>query len=193
MTLILLGDLDATKSLRALRRPELIHTRFQYRLKRIGRKLYIKAKTDHKVHDSKIYAVPVLRAGLGLYQGACIGGHSGKVGFIDIKRDEETLLPSLGMYKCAPDISNYVTFVFETMLATGGSLSKAITTLKDRSQAQKIVAITLICAPQGITRLQTDHPDVDIYTVSVDEGLDEHGYIVPGLGDAGDRLYGEID
>ena len=146
------------------------------------------------VDVDKVYSVVVMRAGLGLWFGAYEHLRGRPVGFIDAKRDHVTLKPVLGMYKCNPDLGGKTVLVFETMLATGGSLSAAITALKKESEVlpQRIIAVTLLAAPEGIAQMEHDHPDVLVVTACIDEGLDERGYIVPGLGDAGDRLFGPI-
>ena len=167
---------------------------FQHYLKCLGDGLTVHAQKKFQFSYQNMYPIAVLRAGLGLLPLRWPLTDNG-VGFIDVKRDHETLQPTLGMYKCRRDLHGLTVLVYETMLATGGSLSAAISAVKHESRMppQRIIAITLLVAPEGIRRMKTDHPDVDIVTACVDEGLDEHGYIVPGLGDAGDRLYGPID
>ncbi|MFY9505958.1 MAG: uracil phosphoribosyltransferase [Caldicoprobacterales bacterium] len=147
-------------------------------------------KTKSKVlAGKKIGVVPILRAGLGMVDGITSLIPSAKVGHIGLYRDPETLEPVEYYCKLPTDIHERDLIITDPMLATGGSASAAISFLKQRG-AKHIKLMCLIAAPEGIERVQKDHDDVDIYVAAVDEKLNEHGYIVPGLGDAGDRLFG---
>ena len=146
-------------------------------------------KTVQKELDSEIVIVPILRAGLGMVDGIRGMIPTAKVGFIGLYRDEETLEPVEYYAKFPESINESIVLVVDPMLATGGSASAAITMLKKRG-VKDIRYVGLVAAPEGIKTLQNDHPDVDIYVASLDEKLNEKGYIVPGLGDCGDRLFG---
>ena len=115
---------------------------------------------------------------------------SAKVGHIGLYRDPETHLPVEYYCKMPPDISERQIFVVDPMLATGGSASAAISLLKEKYGCKQIVLMDIIAAPEGIAVIRKDHPDVDLFVAAVDEKLNEHAYIVPGLGDAGDRIFG---
>ncbi len=143
-----------------------------------------------KVLDGKKLAiVPILRAGLGMSGGILTLIPAAKVGHIGLYRDEETLEPKEYYCKLPADIQNRVVLIPDPMLATGGSASAAISFVKARG-AKNIKLLCIIAAPGGIDRIVKDHPDVDVYIGCVDEKLNEHGYIIPGLGDAGDRIFG---
>lgn len=146
-------------------------------------------KTTSKVLKDYVVLVPVLRAGLGMLDGALDLIPNAKVGHIGLYRDEKTLQPVEYYAKFPPVMPEAIVIMLDPMLATGGSSSAAITLLKKRN-AKKLKCLSLVSAPEGIKKMQEDHPDVMIYTAGVDRKLNEHGYIVPGLGDAGDRLYG---
>ncbi|MEG1287325.1 MAG: uracil phosphoribosyltransferase [Clostridium sp.] len=137
----------------------------------------------------KIAIVPILRAGLGMVDGILKLIPAAKIGHIGLYRDEETLQPVEYFCKLPQDIAERDVMVVDPMLATGGSASDAITLLKKRG-AKNLRLVCLISSPEGIKFVQENHPDVDIYVAGIDEKLNEKGYIVPGLGDAGDRLYG---
>lgn len=137
----------------------------------------------------KVAIVPILRAGLGMVGGMTKLIPAAKVGHIGLYRDEETLKPVEYFCKLPQDIGERDVIVTDPMLATGGSAADAITMLKQKG-AKNIRLMCLIAAPEGIKAVVDLHPDVDVYIASIDEKLDENGYIVPGLGDAGDRLYG---
>ena len=155
----------------------------------------IEVKTPVATAKSKVLAgrkvglVPILRAGLGMVDGMLRLIPAAKVGHVGLYRDPNTLLPVEYYCKLPSDIAERDLIVIDPMLATGGSASAAIGFLKDRG-AKNIKLMCLIAAPEGILAVQTVHTDVDIFVAAVDERLNEHGYIVPGLGDAGDRLYG---
>lgn len=137
----------------------------------------------------KVAIVPILRAGLGMVGGMTSLIPAAKVGHIGLYRDEETLKPVEYFCKLPQDIGDRDVIVTDPMLATGGSAKDAITLLKEKG-AKHIRLMCLVAAPEGIKEVMDEHPDVDIYVASVDEKLNEKGYVVPGLGDAGDRLYG---
>ncbi|NLJ41594.1 MAG: uracil phosphoribosyltransferase [Clostridiales bacterium] len=141
------------------------------------------------ISGKKVAIVPILRAGLGMVDGMLRLIPAAKVGHIGLYRDPETLEPVEYYCKLPTDLEERDLIVTDPMLATGGSASAAIDFLKKRS-AGSIKLVCLVAAPEGIKRVQKDHPDVGIYVAAVDECLNEHGYIVPGLGDAGDRLFG---
>lgn len=137
----------------------------------------------------KMAIVPILRAGLGMVDGMLKLIPAAKVGHIGLYRDEKTLKPVEYFCKLPQDIGERDVIVTDPMLATGGSAVDAIHLLKQRG-AKNIRLMCLIAAPEGIKEVMKSHPDVDIYVAAIDEKLNEHGYIVPGLGDAGDRLFG---
>ena len=137
----------------------------------------------------KMAIVPILRAGLGMVDGMLKLIPAAKVGHIGLYRDDETLQPVEYFCKLPQDIAERDVIVVDPMLATGGSAADAITMLKRRG-AKNLRLMCLISSPEGIEFVQKEHPDVDIYVAGIDEKLNEHGYIVPGLGDAGDRLFG---
>ena len=145
--------------------------------------------TAKQICGKKAAIVPILRAGLGMVEGMLTIMPAAKVGHIGLYRDPETLEPVEYYCKLPSDISARDVFVTDPMLATGGSASAAITMLKEKG-AKKIHFLCIIAAPEGLERLKADHPDVDIYIGALDEKLNDHGYIVPGLGDAGDRIFG---
>lgn len=147
-----------------------------------------RAKTK-VIAGKKLGIVPILRAGLGMVDGMMRLIPAAKVGHIGLYRDPETLKPVEYYCKLPSDITERDLIVVDPMLATGGSACAAIHFLKERG-AQNIKLVNLIAAPEGIEAVHREHPDVPIYVASIDERLNEHGYIVPGLGDAGDRLFG---
>lgn len=141
------------------------------------------------INGKKMGLIPILRAGLGMVDGMLKLIPTAKVGHIGLYRDPETLNPVEYYVKLPADIEERDLIVIDPMLATGGSASAAITALKERG-GRNIKLMCLIAAPEGIRRIEKDHPDVEIYVAAVDDHLNDHGYIVPGLGDAGDRLFG---
>ncbi|MGV2876213.1 uracil phosphoribosyltransferase [Macrococcus capreoli] len=145
--------------------------------------------TAKRLSGKKIAVVPILRAGLGMTDGVLKMIPAARVGHIGLYRDPETLKPVEYFAKLPQDIEERDFIVVDPMLATGGSAIEAINSLKKRG-AVKIRFMCLIAAPEGVKLLQEAHPDVDIYIAALDEKLNDHGYIVPGLGDAGDRLFG---
>lgn len=143
----------------------------------------------HVLAGKSIGIVPILRAGLGMVDGVTRLIPTAKVGHIGLYRDPATLEPVEYYCKLPIDSENRQLILLDPMLATGGSASAAIRFIKNRN-CFNVRMVCLIAAPEGIARIQKDHPDVDIYVAGLDEKLNEHGYIVPGLGDAGDRLFG---
>lgn len=137
----------------------------------------------------EMVVVPILRAGLGMVDGILALIPTAKVGHVGLYRDEETLEPHLYYAKFPSVITEAEVLVVDPMLATGGSVSQAIDILKRRG-VKHISYVGLVGAPEGVKRLQTDHPDVNIFLAALDDHLNEKGYIIPGLGDCGDRLYG---
>lgn len=141
--------------------------------------------------NQQIVLVPVLRAGLSLVNSFIELIPEAKVGHIGIQRDEKTLMPIDYYYKTPKNLHISKVIILDPMLATGGSASAAIGFLKERG-AHEIILACLISAPEGIKRIESDHPDVKIYVAKIDRELNENGYILPGLGDAGDRTFGTI-
>ncbi|OUN14007.1 uracil phosphoribosyltransferase [Flavonifractor sp. An91] len=141
------------------------------------------------IAGKKLAIVPVLRAGLGMVDGILTLIPSAKVGHIGLYRDPDTLEPVEYYCKMPNDIAERDVIILDPMLATGGSASAAIQFIKNY-EVKHIKLMNIIAAPEGIERVHHDHPDVDIYCAALDEKLNEHGYIVPGLGDAGDRIFG---
>ena len=137
----------------------------------------------------KLGIVPILRAGLGMVDGVTTLVPAARIGHIGLYRDPQTLEPVEYYCKLPADAQSRELLVLDPMLATGGSASAAVSFLKQRD-CHHIRLVNLIAAPEGIARMQKAHPDVDIYVAALDERLNEHGYIIPGLGDAGDRLFG---
>ena len=142
-----------------------------------------------KVDENRYAFVPILRAGTGMLDGLISIMPNAKIGHIGLYRNEETLKPVKYYFKTPKDLANRVTIVLDPMLATGGSSIDAISMLKEEG-AKEIKFLCIIAAPEGIKALQEVHPDVEIYAAALDEKLNEKGYIVPGLGDAGDRIFG---
>jgi len=147
-------------------------------------------KTNVKMLNEDRYAfVPILRAGTGMLEGITSIIPNAKIGHIGMYRNEETLKPVKYYFKVPKDISNREVLILDPMLATGGSGCDAIQMIKEEG-AKKIKFLCIIAAPEGIKKMQEEHPDVEIYCAKIDEKLNEIGYIVPGLGDAGDRIFG---
>lgn len=142
-----------------------------------------------RLAGKKMAVVPILRAGLGMVDGILSLVPSAKVGHIGLYRDPETLEPVKYYCKMPKDIAEREVLIVDPMLATGGSASAAITFIKEYG-CTNIKMLNILAAPEGIACVRKDHPDVDIYVAAVDEKLNDHGYIVPGLGDAGDRIFG---
>jgi len=145
--------------------------------------------TAKELAGKKLAVVPILRAGLGMVEGMLAMIPAAKVGHIGLYRDPETLVPVEYYCKLPADSSERDIFVVDPMLATGGSAEAAITMLKQKG-VKNIRFMCIIAAPEGVKKLQEVHPDVDIYIGALDDHLNDHGYIVPGLGDAGDRIFG---
>ena len=145
--------------------------------------------TQQVVEDDSVVIVPILRAGLGMVNGVHVLFPLAKVGHIGMYRNEETLEPDTYYCKLPQGIENKFVVLIDPMLATGGSACDAIQLLKDKG-CKNIKFMAIIGAPEGISRVAEAHPDVKIYVSTVDRCLNEHGYILPGLGDAGDRLFG---
>ena len=143
----------------------------------------------HRIAGKKLAVVPILRAGLGMVDGMVSMMPNVKVGHVGLYRDPQTLEPVKYYFKMPPDIQERDVIVVDPMLATGGSASAAIQFLKDDG-VKHIKLMSIIGAPEGVERMQKDHPDVDIFVAALDDHLNDHGYIVPGLGDAGDRIFG---
>ena len=145
--------------------------------------------TQRMVEDDSVVIVPILRAGLGMVNGVHVLFPLAKVGHIGMYRDEETLEPQTYYCKVPHGIENKFVLLVDPMLATGGSACDAIQLLKDKG-CKNIKFMAILGAPEGVARLAETHPDVKIYVSTLDRCLNEHGYILPGLGDAGDRLFG---
>lgn len=148
----------------------------------------LKMKT-RKLNENKYAFIPILRAGMGMIDGVLNVIPNAKIGHIGLYRDETTLEPHKYYYKVPKDIANREVIVVDPMLATGGSACDAIQMIK-ADGVKKIKFLCMIAAPEGIKRLQTEHPDIQIYVASLDEKSNDKGYILPGLGDAGDRIFG---
>lgn len=145
--------------------------------------------TGKELAGKKLAIVPILRAGVGMVDGMLSLIPAAKVGHIGLYRDPETLEPVEYYCKLPADCSERQVFVVDPMLATGGSSAAAIRMLKEKG-VKNIRFLCIIAAPEGVKRMREEHPDVDIYIGALDEKLNDHGYIVPGLGDAGDRIFG---
>lgn len=141
------------------------------------------------LNEDKYAFVPILRAGTGMLEGITTIIPNAKIGHIGMYRNEETLKPVKYYFKVPKDIANREVLILDPMLATGGSGCDAIQMIKEEG-VKKIKFLCIIAAPEGINKMQEEHPDVEIYCAKIDERLNEIGYIVPGLGDAGDRIFG---
>lgn len=142
-----------------------------------------------RIKGKKITIVPILRAGLGMLDGVLELVPSAKISVVGLYRNEETLEPVPYFEKFTSDIHERMALIVDPMLATGGSMIAAIDMLK-KAGCSSISALVLVAAPEGIRKLQAAHPDVTLYTAAIDSHLDENGYIIPGLGDAGDKIFG---
>ena len=150
------------------------------------------AKCKSKVlAGKKVGVVPILRAGLGMLNGVVNMIPAARVGHVGMYRDPETLKPVEYYCKLPSDVAERTLIVVDPMLATGGSASAALSLIKEKG-AQSIILMCLVAAPEGIEVINKEHPDVPVYVAAVDEKLNDHGYIVPGLGDAGDRIFGTL-
>lgn len=145
--------------------------------------------TGYRISGKKLGIVPILRAGLGMVDGVLEVIPAAKIGHIGMYRDEETLMPVEYYSKLPKDVESRDILVVDPMLATGGSACDAIGRLKEKG-CKDIKLLSIIAAPEGVKKLQEEHPDVEIFIAQLDDGLNEDSYIVPGLGDAGDRLFG---
>lgn len=143
------------------------------------------------LNEESFVVVPVLRAGLAMAEGVLNILPGASVGHIGLYRDEKTFKPVKYYLKMPPNLDEKILIVTDPMLATGGSSSAALQMLKEIG-AKKIILMSIIAAPQGIGKISAEHPDIPIYTAAIDEGLNENCYIIPGLGDAGDRIFGTL-
>ena len=145
--------------------------------------------TGQRLVGKKATVVPILRAGIGMLDGVLELMPRAKISVVGLYRDEETLQPVTYFEKLTSDIDQRMALIIDPMLATGGSMNATIDILK-KAGCTDIRALILVAAPEGIAKVQSAHPDVDIYTASIDDHLNENGYIIPGLGDAGDKIFG---
>jgi len=145
--------------------------------------------TVERIKGKKVTVVPILRAGLGMMDGVLDLIPSARVSVVGLYRDEQTLQPVCYFQKLTRGIGDRTALILDPMLATGGSIVAAVDLLK-QAGCRRIKGLFLVAAPEGIARLQQTHPDVEIYVAAIDERLNEHGYILPGLGDAGDKIFG---
>lgn len=142
-----------------------------------------------QIKGKKVTVVPILRAGIGMLDGVLDMIPSAKVSVVGISRNEETLMPEPYFERFVGHLGSRVAWVIDPMLATGGSLIATIDMLR-RNGCQHICALTLVSAPEGIRAVEKAYPDISVYTAAIDSHLNEHGYIIPGLGDAGDKIFG---
>ena len=142
-----------------------------------------------KIKGKKLTIVPILRAGLGMLDGVLRLVPNAKISVVGLYRDEETLQPVAYFDKVVKDVAQRTALIVDPMLATGGTLIATIDLLKEKG-CSHIMGLFLVAAPEGLAAVTSKHPDVDIYTAAIDEKLNEHGYILPGLGDAGDKIFG---
>ena len=145
--------------------------------------------TAERIKGKKITVVPILRAGIGMLDGVLELVPSAKISVVGLYRDEETLQPVAYFEKLAHDIEERMALIIDPMLATGGSMNATIDMLK-KAGCTSIRALVLVAAPEGVKAVQDAHPDVEIFTAALDSHLNEQGYIIPGLGDAGDKIFG---
>ena len=151
----------------------------------------IEETSGHRL-SSPITLVPILRAGVGMTEGIQAMIPEARVGHIGVYRNEETKKPVPYYSKLPSDIADGPVLLIDTMLATGGSASYAATILRDEHKCQDVQMVCLVVAPEGVAKMREDHPDLTIYTAALDRCLNEDGYILPGLGDAGDRIFGTL-
>ena len=149
----------------------------------------LETATCHRIAGKKLAVVPILRAGLGMVDGICSMIPNIKVGHVGLFRDPETLEPVKYYFKMPPDIAERDVLVVDPMLATGGSAIAAVQFIKETG-ARSIKLLNILAAPEGVAAMEQAHPDVDIFVAGLDRQLNDHGYILPGLGDAGDRIFG---
>ncbi|MCH7307683.1 uracil phosphoribosyltransferase [Acinetobacter sp. NIPH 1852] len=147
--------------------------------------------STQRIAGKKITIVPILRAGIGMLEGVLNLIPSAKVSVLGLERDDETLEVRTYYKKLVPDVANRLAMIIDPMLATGNSLIAAIDVLK-ASGCKDIRVMVLVAAPEGVAKVEAAHPDVRMYTASIDQGLNAEGYIVPGLGDAGDKIFGSV-
>lgn len=159
------------------------------KLEKIEVETPISTTISGKLNEDDYAFIPILRAGIIMVDGVLRVIPNAKIGHIGLYRNEETLEPVKYYYKVPKDIKNRTVLLLDPMLATGGSAVDAISMIKAEG-VKNIKFLSIISAPEGLARVQKEHPDVQIYTTSIDERLNENGYIVPGLGDAGDRIFG---
>lgn len=148
-------------------------------------------KCRGKVVAERVVIVPILRAGLGMVEGILNLLPNARVGHIGLYRNEATLQPEQYYCKLPPGIREAKVFLLDPMLATGGSISRAVDLLQEKG-ASDIRVVSIVCAPEGLKYFQEQHPGIDVYTTAIDEKLNENGYILPGLGDCGDRIFGTL-
>ena len=141
-----------------------------------------------KINEQKLTIVPILRAGIGMLNGVLHLLNDTSVSILGMYRNEDTLTPTPYYEKCVKNIADCMALIIDPMLATVGSLSEAISFLKSRG-CKKIKAMVIVAAPEGIKKISTDHPDIDLYVGALDDHLNQNGYIIPGLGDAGDKIF----
>jgi uracil phosphoribosyltransferase len=205
--LILLKHPLITHKLTQMRRKETSTRDFRYNLSEIAALMAYEITRDLPMKEIEIETpvsklrtnelsgdvvlIPVLRAGLGMVDGITNLLPDAKVGHIGMYRNHETLKPITYFSRFPEDLAEAVVMVLDPMLATGGSASAAIKVIKENG-AKTIKLVSIVGAPEGVSRIEKDHPDVQVYLAALDEKLNEKGYIVPGLGDAGDRLFGTI-
>ncbi|TYG34196.1 uracil phosphoribosyltransferase [Lonepinella koalarum] len=142
-----------------------------------------------RIKGKKVTVVPILRAGLGMMDGVLEHIPSARISVVGMYRNEETLEPVPYFQKLASDLAERLAIVVDPMLATGGSMIATIDLLKQKG-CKQIKVLVLVAAPEGLKALENAHPDIELYTASIDDHLNEHGYIIPGLGDAGDKIFG---
>ncbi|HSL88978.1 MAG TPA: uracil phosphoribosyltransferase [Ignavibacteriaceae bacterium] len=159
-----------------------------FNLKKADIETPLEKTTGYKI-DQEVVLIPILRAGLGMVSGFIEVIPEAKVGHIGLQRDENTLIPVEYYYKTPKDISNAFVILLDPMLATGGSASEAVNYLKKKG-AKQLVFSCLVAAPEGLKKLSDAHPDIKIFGAALDRQLNDKGYILPGLGDAGDRTFG---
>ncbi|MCE0556779.1 MULTISPECIES: uracil phosphoribosyltransferase [unclassified Motilimonas] len=145
--------------------------------------------TVQQIKGKKITVVPILRAGLGMMDGVLEHMPSAKISMVGIYRDEETLQPVPYFEKLVNQIDDRLALVVDPMLATGGSMIATLDLLKKKG-CSNIKVLVIVAAPEGLAAVEAAHPDIELYTASIDDGLNKHGYIMPGLGDAGDKIFG---
>lgn len=160
----------------------------ELKVKKVKVQTPISEASCHMIAED-IVVVPILRAGVGMLEGILDLAPTARVGFLGMYRDEQTKQPVAYYQKLPRETKDALCIVIDPMLATGGSTAAAIDVLKEAG-AKKIVVVCIVTCPEGLETVEAAHPDVNIYTASIDECLDDHKYIVPGLGDAGDRLFG---